>query len=521
MSSSPQGSRKRQRNDRTTCDHPASQRARLHARSQLADIFVEWIKREGGYIHPDLTIKEERGQGLCMFSEARIPAGSTLLMLPTALTLTTESAISHPVIGSCLREITKFGQNFAGETKDDEELRRACVYCLLLYESALGSQSLFEPYINLLPSHEELWHCVPTCDKPVAKSSSAEVDPDETWRRELLSGTRIGSKLVPSFRSALDRIYADVVSPLAHQLAQDHNQNIQDVCSHFSREKLTWAAAIFWSRAVLIPAEHSTSQNRREALTPLVDMLNHRPGYLSQLEIATKDHIVSLIGHTSPEGAEGLAVTNAPHLTYSSGRSIKGGEQIYLNYGARSNEELLAYFGFTLSGNEGDIVFVNDHLVYRDAVPTSLLDHARSKCAAGCKQVPVQDIYNTPLPSDMQSTAAWFADFLRNEALHTGKTPSVDFALIGSVCGSAKDEQAALNLVSTQILDQIEFYRVLLCKTEMLKKQLSGGDAKQRTHDPSWRYNLVTNVAEYAGGSLRVLQSAQSMIEQLQGALKP
>ena len=108
--------------------------------------------------------------------------------------------------------------------------------------------------------------------------------------------------------------------------------------------QLVWAAGIFHSRAIMIPSKDRSSRARCEALTPLIDLLNHRPGYLSELQRRP-----SMLAESNTTTSRALQKQDV--VVYTVGRTIQANEQIFLNYGPKSNEDLLAHFGFCLDKN--------------------------------------------------------------------------------------------------------------------------------------------------------------------------
>ena len=321
----------------------------------------------------------------------------------------------------------------------------------------------------------------------------------------------------------------------------------------FSKEKLSWAAAIFWSRAVLIPADEKTSKERREALTPLVDILNHRPGYLSNLEIHapfTRQITVTTLTAAAAV-APAAAVDTAPppgppsrgvSIRYFSGRAVHCGEQIFLNYGVRSNQELLAYFGFTLSGNEGDTATVftsppsigdSGYLMYKDVLPVSLLDSVRWKRdyssnsssdddLTADRAAPTEQVYNIPSAGASDSggggTAAWFANFLRSESLSGGDDgPKVDFANVGTVRGSVEKERAALDDFDELLQREVKCYRAVLARSNLRAVK---EDEEEEGTSADWKRAFAADVCRYAAGTIEVLISVLALSAQLRGALK-
>ena len=107
---------------------------------------------------------------------------------------------------------------------------------------------------------------------------------------EELKGTHLAEVVVPTFHRKLDAAFDLVITPIAKLLEASagagagpcagnaggvgNANSPQNNDGWASKRMVQWAAAVYWSRAVLVPL----NGQRCEALTPLVDLMNHRPG---------------------------------------------------------------------------------------------------------------------------------------------------------------------------------------------------------------------------------------------------
>lgn len=51
------------------------------------DIVMEWVRKEGGYIHPNITLQQLNGYGIAMVSNGTIVNGTLAIMIPSHLIL--------------------------------------------------------------------------------------------------------------------------------------------------------------------------------------------------------------------------------------------------------------------------------------------------------------------------------------------------------------------------------------------------------------------------------------------------
>jgi hypothetical protein len=400
--------------------------------------------------------------------------------------MTSSTALRDRVLGPTLSEIQSTCSLNALEFK------RAAVYSLLMYEAQLGIESQHAPYIDLLPTSEELEKRVAT----FCPTSATKIE-----KLEKLAGTRISNTIIPSHTNLLDRIDAEVTSVLGKHFNQES----------FNRERLTWAAGIFHSRAIMIPGSGSSktceADERCEALTPLIDMLNHKPGYLSEL-----------IQQTSKDAAPSFSTCRMSYgsvIVYKVGRTISAEEQIFLNYGPKSNEDLLSHFGFTLSNNVCDALRIviggNIVCLFEGCEISEALDAARLSCTPSepnKMKVKLSDIYILEEDEELSvfddthgdgGTSHWFAGMMKNE--EGEDNGRVDFSTIGTPCSRENELLALCTLES--ILKPFEMQNV---------HKLNGNDRATSS-------SFSTDILEYRLGQRKVAASVLSILRTLKQRL--
>ncbi|KAG0277478.1 hypothetical protein BGZ95_005876 [Linnemannia exigua] len=126
------------------------------------------------------------------------------------------------------------------------------------------------------------------------------------------------------------------VKELQETLRMQYNKTMEVVGSDlkvedgYTWERFLWAKTVISSRT--FPASLFGNETQGEiVLIPLADSLNHK-----------SRHKITWI-----KTAEGLQMTSA---------AIKKGDQVFNNYGPKSNEELLTGYGFCIENNADDLV---------------------------------------------------------------------------------------------------------------------------------------------------------------------
>jgi hypothetical protein len=151
---------------------------------------------------------------------------------------------------------------------------------------------------------------------------------------------RLRGDLLSRTRATLARIHA-VADAIARSRSKAFG-DADDAFFVFSVDDLKWAHAVFWSRAMTLrfPRKGFTGGGDVDALVPLVDMCNHRAGSTATLEIVEDD-----AGDAFYELRAGVAT--------------KAGDEVFINYGAKGNEELLRCHGFVIPNNPCDVLAVD------------------------------------------------------------------------------------------------------------------------------------------------------------------
>ncbi|CAO3648430.1 unnamed protein product [Mucor fragilis] len=179
----------------------------------------------------------------------------------------------------------------------------------LLLQKHLGESSFYWPYINILPK--------------VIKTPLIFDDSDMRYiqNTNLESATR-------ERKAALFLDFEKMVEHLPQEIYKDD----------ITWEDFLWGYSVFSSRAFPYALIDPTSTDQSEVLFPLVDALNHKPN--------TK---ITWSRNGDPETGS---------LSFVAGQAYNTGEEIFNNYGPKSNEELLLGYGFCFEYNEFDHIAI-------------------------------------------------------------------------------------------------------------------------------------------------------------------
>jgi len=266
---------------------------------------VEWLESNGVVLsaqagwgraaHPlrveAETVEDFELSGRGLLARKEVVQGQEIVKVPGSLILTRETArsvLGPGVVGDDLNEYLALA-------------------LLLIHERSLGARSFWAPYIDILPSAEEV---------------------GQTWLweesdRALLEGSGIMDSTA-SLRAKIDRehatLLADVIIP---------NRLDETV---FSLAAFEWAMSMLLSRAI------DLRETQELALVPYADLLNHSPycsSYFFYNEVAfSKEREVCLYAD----------------------RAYAKNDQVLISYGQKSNAELLLLYGFVVDRNLFDEV---------------------------------------------------------------------------------------------------------------------------------------------------------------------
>ena len=285
----------------------------MAASSERYDALIQWVEQAGGSLnaavevyHNEVTKGSFRVRAGC-----KVDKGDSIVTLPLSRSLSFLNALSgHPDFTDVSfphivapENSPYFPVGFLKETPPHVVSR-----FFLMQQYLLGRDSLWWPYIRTLPQPEHLGGSLP------AMWPSDDL--------EFLAGTN-AHVAVEEIKSNLKKEYKQAIKLLPEKFA-----------SEYTRPLYLWAYSIFTSRSFrpsLILPFADTEQLPCEiddfsVLLPLFDIGNHSPAALASWS-------------TDQDGRTCRLQSEQPYVA---------GDQVFNNYGLKTNAELLLGYGFIL-----------------------------------------------------------------------------------------------------------------------------------------------------------------------------
>lgn len=283
---------------------PAGQAALIKARETA---LIEWLQENGVHLsttagwgraaHPlrveSDTVDDFEPSGRGILARKSITQGEPIITINTKLVMTKQ--VAQRVLGKGLVS-DAMGEYIA-------------LALLLVYERSRGDDSAWAPYLNILPTAEE-------------------VGQSFTWNDNELALLQ-GSEVVSTTRSFQAKLQAEFDALHKSVLASDAGKEL--------KEALTWDAFL-WAMSMLFSRGIDLKKEQTLALVPYADLLNHSPystSYFMENDI--------------PFSSEKEVVLYAD-------RNYACNDQVLISYGQKSNAELLLLYGFVIDRNLFDQV---------------------------------------------------------------------------------------------------------------------------------------------------------------------
>mmetsp|Transcript_15842 Transcript_15842/g.20937 ORF Transcript_15842/g.20937 Transcript_15842/m.20937 type:complete len:506 (+) Transcript_15842:53-1570(+) len=372
------------------------------------DVLLDWLSDNGVYIFDksdwgqaphalavstetaDEFDNEPSGRG--MVARYEIKEGDELFTLPFELTLTKVAAEKE------------FGKNIIHDGLSEY----FAIAMLLIKERSKGESSFWKPYIDVLPTLEE-------------------VNPTIVWSEEDLA-TLEGSPLVSATISLKLKLKKEFET-----LNEDIFQKYPDIfpADVFNLEAYKWAFVMLFSRAICI---NNLEDGPAIALVPYADLFNHNPFASSFIDARSKG---------------GFFTQKKQEVVVYADRGYKKFEQVFISYGQKSNLELLLLYGFALDRNPYNSVDLTVVLPDSDPLYTNKKEFLEDK---GIKPVMEFPVYNDRYPDEL-------LQFLRLVCLtpeQLGSRP-LDYFTYGDRI-SGENELDVLNLIAAACKESLGQY---------------------------------------------------------------
>ena len=288
--------------------------------------FIEWSHNIGAFKHENIDLKfisSECGIGGILTSDIQASEDNQVDLLSVPL----ENCLNVRNMNREFRDLISELKLIADGNNDDKNEELASqwkgtnmfenglivFYMFLIYELHVEKEkSTHFPYLNLLPREF---------------TTALYFDEDEM---AALRSTNL-YKSVQSIRQNLKQIYETKVEYLLNKYPQKFDRQV------FSYENFMWAFSAVWSRVFPIeyPAENGEGVEIVPTLLPTVDILNHK------------------------FNAKITYFTGSDRRFYLKTReSLKSGDYVCNNYGAKSNDSFLLSYGFVIPNNSEDTLYV-------------------------------------------------------------------------------------------------------------------------------------------------------------------
>ncbi|KAJ4792922.1 Histone-lysine N-methyltransferase setd3 [Rhynchospora pubera] len=270
---------------------------------------VRWVRREGGSVHPNITISDDSELGLSVFSTGEISAGSELIELPSHLPLRWNPPAS-PTSDKDDSVLAQLAQQIP------EELWAMRLGLRLLQERA-KDDSFWWPYVGNLPE---------TFTVPIFFSGE---DIKNLQYAPLLHQVNLRCRFLFNFEKQVKTLLNDTSQ-------KNHPFGGQDVNS----ASLGWAMSAVSSRAFRLHGKALPNGSHEEVpmLLPLIDMCNH--------SFTPNASIVQERDASSPNMSVKVVAD----------KQIEQNTPVTLNYGRLSNDLFLLDYGFVVPSNPYDQV---------------------------------------------------------------------------------------------------------------------------------------------------------------------
>ncbi|CEL95601.1 unnamed protein product [Vitrella brassicaformis CCMP3155] len=267
----------------------------------------------------DENAGESAGRGL--LAKKQLDVNEEVLSVPLRLCFTKDAA----------RRV------FGPDIVDDGMSEHIAIALLLIHERAKGDDSFFFPYLDVLPTIEEVnptfvW---PEEDVELLRGSQA-----------FITATSLREKLLNEY----DRVRSLVLTKKPEMFPEDV----------FTFEAWLWAFIQIFSRSIRLQLGKSTSKEREEiAMVPYADLINHSP--FSSSFITAESPSAFLKRWRGDPITEQVRVVDDDVKVYTD-RAYKRMEQVYVSYGQKSNADLLLLYGFALDRNPHNTVSLDFQL---------------------------------------------------------------------------------------------------------------------------------------------------------------
>ncbi|AAS52157.2 ADR237Cp [Eremothecium gossypii ATCC 10895] len=285
---------------------------------------LDWATANGAVIDDSLEFKITNS-GISVFVKSRIEGRSQpLISIPKKLLITREMAI---------KSLGELGSKNLGPNALTQLFLAKLMFATDTGPKDAELQQFFKPYLSVLPTHKEMHTPYFWTNSELlllrgmdiylkAKKNLRQLVNE--WHELVTAGElRNDTKFYDLFNSSEN---FDAGEYISNQLADPTTTDWTDFPAYL------WASSIFSSRAFPTLILGTTTDLNEAFLNPIIDLLNHSAG--TNVTWSYNEQVAA--------------------VTFSTAQTLETGDELYNNYGDKSNDELLLNYGFVLPNNEHD-----------------------------------------------------------------------------------------------------------------------------------------------------------------------
>ncbi|KAL0073939.1 hypothetical protein J3Q64DRAFT_1853861 [Phycomyces blakesleeanus] len=314
------------------------------------DVFIDWAKQQG-IESPDVAVQKTAwaGNGLVITKPHDNDHLSALVHIPYTLLITAPQILSRsdsPIFRDTVRQLFSdltTDPNLTDDSPIRPENERLCLRLFLVFEKYVASTSLWKPYIDILPTLESL-----------RQTHVLLMDEDQVLQGTQLANSVYSKRL--SLEQELNRL---------QKLASQKNDKMGWLAD-ISLDWWLWADVVFWSRVVSLGSSEEQDSTKLEPVANINDHTNsNNNNNNNNNKNKNKNNsrfnngdlalipFFDFANHAStPNIRWQLGVDGLDLVRFENGPSVLvPGQELFLSYGEKSNQELLFLHGFCLDDN--------------------------------------------------------------------------------------------------------------------------------------------------------------------------
>eukprot|EP01087_Luapelamoeba_hula_P000700 TRINITY_DN1051_c2_g1_i2.p1 TRINITY_DN1051_c2_g1~~TRINITY_DN1051_c2_g1_i2.p1 ORF type:complete len:1452 (+),score=430.42 TRINITY_DN1051_c2_g1_i2:1-4356(+) len=322
--------------------------------------FWEWMNTNNFQVHPHIAFHHfpDTGRGIIALQD--LPAGTQLFVIPRSMLLQASTSASKAL--NALAVSQQQQQSGSEENSDSEsdsedgesdgtqQMPWTSVILALMYE-ATNPASKWKPYIDILPT---------TFTTPLFWDDK-EVD-------TLLGGTTVHSAIG---KQQIINDYHEVVLPFIRRNPEEFSEHVHNL-------------DMYLRMGSIVSSYSFNDEEGNIFMVAMADMLNHKTGHNNARLYYAKDH-----------------------LSMSTIKPVKAGQELFNTYGDLSNGELFRKYGFIDDPNPHNTASISWSAVEQSALETlSNAQQSRGKRAGGKAKKKKRRVDQSKNSSNKQNTLA-------------------------------------------------------------------------------------------------------------------